>query len=93
MAESYTKVLCKLNLDNAMESYRVTYEGCTPKLCTGYLKSKWVTSWVFIPIRELIKQGVSIHVEELDWYDQGDGMIDDRPCMAFFESEVDILCS
>lgn len=84
----FTKVLCKLNLDNAEEHYDITFEGAKPKLTTGYAS----TNLVAIPIRELIKQGVSLHNENLDWFDKGDVMVEGRPCKWFLKYELDILC-
>jgi hypothetical protein len=93
MEQSFTKVLCRINLDRAVEGYDITFEGAKPKLCTGYLRTDNFTTLVALPIRELIKQGVSLHCEDLDWYDKGDVLIEDRPCKYFLEEELDILCS
>lgn len=94
MDESYTKkVLCKLNIDTVIEGYDITFEGCEPKLCTGYLDTgSDITDLVAIPIRELIKQGVSLHSEVLEWYEYGDVMYEGKPCKWFMADEVTILC-
>ena len=84
------KIILKLDLNKVMEDYSVTFEGSEPKLCTGYLVS---SNFVLIPIRELIKQGVNLHQTNLDWYETGDTIIENKPCKYFHISEVNILCS
>lgn len=84
----FTKVLCKLNLNNVIEHYDISFEGAKPKLTTGYAFGHLVA----IPIRELIKQGVSLHNVDLDWFDVGDMRIDGKPYKWFMKSEVDIIC-
>lgn len=88
------KLLVKLNPETVEEDYTITFEGFEPKLCTGYQDPhRHSPNLIAIPIRELIKQGVSLHYEDLDWFDKGEVMFEDRPCKWFYLSEVTILCS
>ena len=94
MGLSYTKILIKLNLDTVEEAYDITFEGCEPKLCTAYKPDPDnIFNYVLIPIRELIKQGVSLHNEDLEWYEKGDAFVDGKPCKVFRMFEVTVLCS
>ena len=86
----FSKVLVKINLDKAQEGYDITFEGAKPKLCTGYRNQHGM---VAIPIRELIKQSVSLHNESLDWFSTGDVTCEDRPCKFFHPDELEFLCN
>ena len=92
-SKNFIKCVCKLNIETVQEAYDITFEGCEPRLTTGYITDTGISSLVAIPIRELMKQGVSLHNTNLNWFDTGDVMCEDRPCKLFYVSEVDILCS